>query len=240
MTSLVVPCAASSLLAAVLDSSRSRPAPLVEAARTRLSVHFETARDDVPVLCVCLPSAVRLPGSMVTCVLPSGRVELSGGRLYDATTTWRVTRWWQPPRPTGLAAPSTVPTLAGVPVLGRLRPHDLVGFGPGLTPSGDDILAGALVAAYATADPRLARWRAAVRAALATRSTTAVSRGLLHHALDGWATPELAAFVSAVCAGDAVSATGALLAVGHSSGSALAAGALHALSTRPGALEGAA
>jgi hypothetical protein len=117
--------------------------------------------------------------------------------------------------------------------LGDLRPHDLVGSGPGLTPSGDDVLAGALVAGHATCDPRLPRWRAETRAALRVRRTTAVSRGLLHHAMDGYATPELAAYVEAACAGEPARAAPALLAVGRTSGAALAAGVLHVLRTRP-------
>ncbi len=121
-----------------------------------------------------------------------------------------------------------------------LRPHDLVGAGPGLTPRGDDLLAGLLVAAHATGDPRLAGWQQATRDALSVRRTTAVSRGLLHHALDGWATPELAAFLVAVCGGDPARAATRLLAVGHSSGAALAAGALHVLNSTPPALGGAA
>ena len=60
--------AASSLLAALLDEG-CRP---VEAARTRVSVHYETERDDVPVLCVGVPSAVRLPNMLVSPVLPHG------------------------------------------------------------------------------------------------------------------------------------------------------------------------
>ena len=68
MTSRVVPAAASCLLAGLLDEG----ADLVEVARTRVSVHYETGRADVPVLCVCTPDAVRLPGSVVTSVVPSG------------------------------------------------------------------------------------------------------------------------------------------------------------------------
>jgi hypothetical protein len=63
---------------------------------------------------------------------------------------------------------------------------------------------------------------------------------MLHHAADGWATPELAAFVTAACRGDAGRETERLLAVGHSSGAALASGAWHVLSTRPSEHRGAA
>lgn len=212
-----------------------------EVARTGLSVHYETGRRDVPVLCVCTPAAVRLPGSVLVHELPTGRLEARGGALTDGTTTWRVTRWWRPPRPRGLTCPPYVLPPAGVAVPDEVHPHDLVGRGPGLTPSGDDVLAGVLVTAHAVADPRLPGWAEATVDALAVRTTTAVSRGLLHHALDGWATPELAAFVTAVCGGDPTGdPTARLLAVGHSSGAALAAGALHVLGTAPRSLEGAA
>jgi hypothetical protein len=53
----VSPAAASVLVAGLLDEDTR----LVEVARTRLSVHYETGRDDVPVLCLCNPDAVRLP-----------------------------------------------------------------------------------------------------------------------------------------------------------------------------------
>jgi len=119
-----------------------------------------------------------------------------------------------------------------------LRPGELIGAGPGLTPAGDDLLAGALVAAHATDDPRLAGWRSVLREHPALDRTTAVSRAMLQCALDGYATPELADYVYAVCADDRHSswreldrATANLLAVGHSSGAALMTGVLHTLST---------
>jgi hypothetical protein len=107
-----------------------------------------------------------------------------------------------------------------------------VGAGPGLTPAGDDVLAGALVTAAATGDPRLPLWRRATRRELAIRGTTAVSRSMLAAALDGYATPELAGLLTAVCTGrDATEARARLLGVGHSSGSALLVGVLHTLTT---------
>jgi hypothetical protein len=229
----LVPCTASSMLVGLLDDAGS-DSPLVEVARTRVSVHYETGQDDVPVLCVCTPSAVRTPASVVAPSLPVGLCTVRGRVLGTRTTHFQVLRWWTPPRPHGLTAPSDVPAVPGVARLEKVTPLDLVGSGPGLTPEGDDVLAGALVAAHATCDARLGRWRVETRAALRVRRTTAVSRALLQHAMDGYATPELAAFVTAVCAGDAGDAgpaTAALLAVGHSSGAALAAGALHVLST---------
>jgi hypothetical protein len=162
--------------------------------------------------------------------------------LERGGTTWRVGRWWTPPQPTGLAPPRPVAVewadrVAGDPAVpagyDALAPAALVGAGPGLTPSGDDLLAAALVTAHATADPRLPRWRRSTRAALATRRTTAVSRALLHHALDGYACPELAGALVALCTeADPGPAVGRLLAVGHSSGAALLSGVLHVLATR--------
>jgi hypothetical protein len=221
--------AASSLLAGALDDG----CQLVEVARTRLSVHYESGRQDVPVVCVCTPDAVRLPNALVTSLLPRGEVTLRSGRLASRDAAWRVGRWWQPPRPTG-----RTPRFA---VSRPLDPMTLVGRGPGLTPAGDDEVAGALVAAHAVGDARLDRWRSATRHALLARRTTAVSRGLLHHALDGWATPELAAYVDEACTGVTGPALARLLAVGHSSGRALADGVAHVMAARPAAAwEGAA
>lgn len=234
------PAAASSLLDRLL-AGEARP---VEVARTRLSVHYETGHVDVPVLCVAVPEAVRLPNALVTARLPVGPVRIVGGGLLadgpdHQGARWQVTRWWRPARPSGLAAPPGGPDL---PSGGRARrdprtldPHALLGAGEGLTPSGDDLLAGALVTAHATADPRLEEWRSATRDALRTRRTTAVSRGLLHHALDGWCIPQLADLLTALCTDprrvDAAQAR--LLAVGHSSGRALLDGVRRTLDTRP-------
>jgi hypothetical protein len=231
-SSETVRSAASALLCDLLDGSGPL-AMLREVARTRVAVHYETGRADVPVLSVCTPAAVRLPASVLAPVVPSGSVHVRDGELFDGAARWQVTRWWTPPRPHGLTAPVDLAAPLGVERIEALVPHDLVGSGPGLTPSGDDVLAGALVAAHATSDPRLPQWRAETRAALRARRTTVVSRGLLHHAMDGYATPELAAFVTAVCAGEGERAAPALLAVGHTSGAALAAGVLHVLRTRP-------
>lgn len=246
VTFRVVDVTASSLLERLFDEG----CDLAEVVRTRDAVHYETGRDDVPVLCVGTARAVRLPASVTTSTLPTvrvrGQVRVVDGSLTDGSTTWQVTRWWRPPRPRGLTPPADVRTHPHISKpgditmhgdrLSGITPHALVGLGPGLTPSGDDVLAGALVSAHATSDPRLEQWQRETRAALGARHTTAVSRGLLHHALDGYATPELAAFVEAVCAGDVGDvdrATPALLAVGHTSGAALAAGVLHVLSTHP-------
>ena len=241
------PAAASTLLAPLLDGP---PRALVEVARTRLAVHYETGDPALPVVCVLGPGAVRLPHAVLTSTLPGhGLLRLEGGMLVSAASTWRVSRWWQPSRPAGSAPPPDPDRTAAAqrlvaaarapgdpalrPTYDALDPRLLVGRGPGLTPSGDDVLAGALVTAHATADRRLAGWRAGTRAVLAAGRTTAVSRGMLVAALDGWACPELAGYVDALRGrGDLAGATDRLLAVGHSSGAALAHGVLHTLTTR--------
>lgn len=215
--------AASALLAPLVPRPGLR---LVEVARTRMSVHYETGVAALPVLCVATPDALRLPNTLFTAELPTSPVLVE--------PAWRITRWWRPTRPTGLPVPgparlSSLPR----PSCDVLEPCALVGRGAGLTPEGDDLLAAALVTAHATADPRLSRWRALTRVALATRRTTAVSRGLLQHALDGYAVPELADLLTVLCAGgDLDRPLGRLLAVGHSSGSALVDGVVLTLSTR--------
>lgn len=210
-------CAASTLVADVLGSSDR----WVESVRTRASVHYETGDPRVPVVCVATREAVRLPMSVVVARLPSG------------PSCLRVTRWWTPPRPCALGVPAAS---AWTPWLATrhagLVPHELLGRGEGLTPAGDDLLAGALVAASAIDDPRLRDWQRGTRAALASRRTTAVSVGMLHAALDGWSSPALADALTALCGReDPTTAVDRLLAVGHSSGRHLLDGALHVLST---------
>ncbi|MEJ7775525.1 MAG: DUF2877 domain-containing protein [Nocardioidaceae bacterium] len=224
------PAAASSLLRDLLAGATA----LDEVARTRMSVHYETGRVDVPVLCLALLDAVRLPSSVLTPELPAAPLRLDAGVLHTNDAHWPVSRWWQPPRPSGLVPPVAGRIVDFGPMpYGDVDPHELVGAGEGLTPSGDDLLAAALVTARATADPRLDGWCDATRDALRSRRTTAVSRALLRHALDGWCVPELAEFLTVACSGaDPTAAADRLRAIGHSSGQALLDGAVYVLSTR--------
>ncbi|MFL6177933.1 MAG: DUF2877 domain-containing protein [Ornithinibacter sp.] len=114
----------------------------------------------------------------------------------------------------------------------------IVGRGPGLTPSGDDALAGALLVTHALGTgTALAD---AVRARLG--ATTAVSAALLDAAADGYAARPVVTLVDAAVAGDAAAVTRALpsvLAIGHTSGADTVTGiraALHSL-TPSSALE---
>ncbi len=244
-----IPCAASILTAPLWDSSHLA---LTEVARTRVSLHYETGDPRVPTLCLCTPRAVRLPNTVLTPVLPPpaahgprAALVAGDGGLRAAGMVWRVARWWRPPAPRDLPVPADLPAPVPLPETALaadrqpdssyrgLDPDRLVGAGAGLTPAGDDVLAGALVTARATDDPRLEGWRRTTRAAMARHRTTAVSRGLLQAALDGYSTPELAGCLEAVCRGlDAAESLERLLAVGHSSGVALWQGVGHTLRTR--------
>nr|WP_301539519.1 DUF2877 domain-containing protein [Nocardioides sp. zg-1308] len=107
----------------------------------------------------------------------------------------------------------------------------MLGRGPGLTPLGDDVLAGWFLtrAALGLPDPALV---ADLRRRLGV--TTLLSATLLDCALRGEALPELAAWL----ADPTAAATDALLAVGATSGAGLLAGAGLALASvstdRPG------
>jgi hypothetical protein len=172
----------------------------------------------------------------------------------------RAVREWAPARPargdvaaSALAAVRTV--LSGAALAGadpgvdsRLlaglaaaaRDHDasvavaarLLGSGPGLTPSGDDVLTGFLAGAAAFGLDAAALRKAT--AALAPARTTALSAALLWHAVRAECIDELAAVAAVLTShrrratGQAGPAVSRLLSVGHTSGAALALGLLTA------------
>jgi Protein of unknown function (DUF2877) len=121
-----------------------------------------------------------------------------------------------------------------VPVPDRLAAAvgALAGLGPGLTPAGDDVLAGALVTLAAAADePRRAALARAVEGALGR--TVPISAALLAQACRGRSVPEVAALLRAVAgSGDLDAALAALALVGHTSGAALALGVRTVLRAR--------
>jgi hypothetical protein len=99
----------------------------------------------------------------------------------------------------------------------------LLGAGAGLTPSGDDVLAGFVLAAEAFGlDVSAVR---SLLEDLADERTTALSAQLLRHAMGGECIPELAALIRSLAGiGELRRATEVLLNVGHTSGAALATG----------------
>ena len=176
-------------------------------------------------------------------------VHVSGGTLVVGDVAVRFARvvdvrapapqsWGPPGRHAGRSSEGPPAMTSGLdrllpdvvlPADGRLTPGDvarLVGRGPGLTPLGDDVLAGwlAVRAAAGASDHAVS---SAVRRALP--ATTSLSATLLDCALHGEALPELAAWVAALGSPGEASAESALLRVGASSGAGLLAGARLAL-----------
>ncbi|HXH82585.1 MAG TPA: DUF2877 domain-containing protein, partial [Candidatus Tectomicrobia bacterium] len=107
----------------------------------------------------------------------------------------------------------------------------LVGLGPGLTPSGDDLVGAAFLAhRLLAADPASAgRWRdcAGAVGAAAAALTHPISAVLLGDLLDGLAYEALHDLLAAVRAArphDALGASAALIRIGHSSGWDMLAG----------------
>jgi hypothetical protein len=104
----------------------------------------------------------------------------------------------------------------------------LLGRGTGLTPAGDDLVAGALAALRALESPAAPGLGRAVRA-VAPAATTRLSAALLEAADAGAVVPEVAAVLRALAGADAGSldaATRRLVGLGHTSGWHLAAGLL--------------
>jgi hypothetical protein len=141
-----------------------------------------------------------------------------------------VARWWAPARPRGAVAPGdlTAPSSSWDDVvLGQL------GRGPGLTPAGDDLLAGLLLGLAGSPELRDPLAAAVLRHAPAR--TTWLSAELLRHAAAGYGVPAAVAVTDAMNGhGPADALTRALpplLAVGHTSGAALARGLLLAAET---------
>ncbi|MGN9844732.1 DUF2877 domain-containing protein [Nonomuraea sp. H19] len=174
----------------------------------------------------------------------------------------RVRRWWDPAPPLGQVdlprlaqaaaqlmlpgEPGPGPGLAGNGAVASLASscaegwllgavtaaEQLVGLGPGLTPSGDDVLAGLLVtlrhlgaAAGAERAVWLADWLAPAVTFDARTRTTPLSATLLHCAARGEASPEVTAVLRGVTGRQALEpALRRLHRLGHTSGADLAQG----------------
>jgi len=114
-------------------------------------------------------------------------------------------------------------------------PVDLLGFGPGLTPSGDDALCGVLLALEAIRSQPAARALQCLASAIERESagaTTALSGQFLSAAIEGQGSAVLHDFVGVLVGGDAARIPAAiekLARVGHSSGLDAAAGVIIAL-----------
>jgi hypothetical protein len=172
------------------------------------------------------PTAVRVPiGILLDVPLPPlpARVQIGDGAVHVDGRRHPITRWW----PTRVTTRDRREAPVGQGDRNfRSITSERLGRGEGLTPEGDDELAGMLVALR-----RLGRRAEAHELATAVRArldahpnaTTAVSAALLEAACDGHAVPPLLAWLREGCPPDSASRR-ALLTVGHTSGAALARG----------------
>lgn len=221
---------------------------------------------------VVAADALRLPNALVLGsappqvgwgVQPGDRVMVGNGRVRLPGATIRRVRVWRPvpvvpspqqrlvPAPSILARLSSQHWLAPAQLMATAAmagdPLDAlvevtVGSGPGLTPSGDDMICGVMLALRLAgeADAVARLWRA-VRPRLSR--TTAVSDCLLAEAAQGYAVPAVVRLTAALgggtCTmGEVSEAARAVTTIGHTSGADLLAGiagGLAAVDARRGA-----
>jgi hypothetical protein len=238
---------ASTAIAAVL-AAPARPATVLGASAT--AAYLAVAGVDV--IAVVGAGSVRLPLALavageVPAVGPPGTVRVGDGEVDLGGPRLRPSRWFDPrPRLAGPVVPgrlaaaaallATLPSgatgLEAVPaaaVAAGLAGGDagpalgLLGRGPGLTPAGDDVIAGALAALALLGAPDPGAVGAVLEAAAG--ATTLLSAALLRCAARGQVPPQAAGLLRALCGGGALGAAlEALLAVGGTSGAALAQG----------------
>lgn len=239
-----LPAAVSTLVAPTVGG-RTQAARVLGVFPT--AVYLGLSRHDtvLPILArdaLALPTGIRLGvGSRELSwpVRPGDAVEVGEGRVRLASMTIHMARTWWPPR-VAAGPPESRPLRVDRPSPLRSRVADvvrctdavgtLVGLGPGLTPSGDDALCGALLVLRAAGSARLGPVRQGVSARL--DRTTSLSASLLRAAMEGYAVPCVVRLTSALAAGDRHAAEAVLpevLAIGHSSGSDVVAGLLGAL-----------
>lgn len=251
----VIPDHVPAMASTAVRASLTRPSRSVAVLGSSSSAIWLDAGDDVIV--VATREAVRLPNG-VGVALPDLGVfagfpaSVGGGGVRLGSAFLEVTRWWVP-RPalpqvavaelSGAAAQlPVVPSGIAVTGLGRaLTERDtrsllraargIVGWGEGLTPSGDDYLAAALATARCLAsaigDDSMGAMldEAAPELAEVAEATTAFSASLLRHALRGNVATPLADLLRALTGGgDVGQAAARLSGVGHTSGPALLAG----------------
>ncbi|MEO3869161.1 DUF2877 domain-containing protein [Nonomuraea sp. B12E4] len=253
--------AASAAVRPVLESSR-RPARVLAVfpAGVYLEVRTELEPSVIAVItgeATRLPNSVLLATPLPHVTV--GDEAAVGDRTVDlGPLSLSVRRWWDPAPPPGrtglarlaraaavlgdppgrgLAGNGAVDMLASSCAKGRLlgvvtAAEQLVGLGPGLTPSGDDVLAGLLVtlrhlgmAAGVERAVWVADWLAATVTYDARTRTTPLSATLLHCAARGEASPEVIAVLRAIVGGQALEpALRRLHRLGHTSGADLAQG----------------
>jgi hypothetical protein len=230
VTARTVPAAASPHVAALVEGPRRRARVVANGPK---SLYVDVDGDCVGVLArgsVAVPIGLRttldrLPGV-------DDQVSVGEGRVWFDEYAVAVTRIVDPavprlgPLPAWSAAvPVDLPAAAlrALAIGAASAALELLGRGDGLTPSGDDVLAGWLVTRHATGRP--SGPVADVVRAQASSRTTALSASLLRRAIVGEAIPQCRDLLLALHSGTGIDAAlAALVAVGHTSGAALAAG----------------
>ena len=213
-----------------------------DAVRLPCALVFPSASSELPLTSIA-PDPLSPPAAS-SCLVGDGGVSWTGPR---GPVVVRAVREWAPVRPARGAVVASALAAVRAGLDGRAPDVDsraladamtargvhearlavarLLGRGPGLTPSADDLLAGFLVGAWAFGldVPGIV----AATAALAPVRTTALSAALLWHAARGECVDQVAAVAAALCEDQRPEVDGPLrrlLDVGHSSGAALAAG----------------
>lgn len=219
---------------------------------------FEIAVAAPNVVALLPTSSVRLPLAMVSAsplpvTLPDSSVVVGDGALRVGGDVWRTVRWFDPrPSSCGAARPSLLANAArllhdlsdaevglsaqrawaaaAALALGDPEPCcGLLGAGPGLTPAGDDVVAGA-IAACVLSGAGLSPRAVAMLLAAARAATTALSTALLSCAAAGQVVPPAAVLFRALSGAVPLEpALRQLRAVGGTSGTALALGLVAAL-----------
>ncbi|TXK39622.1 DUF2877 domain-containing protein [Nonomuraea sp. C10] len=259
--------AASTAVRPVLEASR-RPARVLAAFPAGIYLEVRTELEPAVIAVVTGP-ATRLPNSMLLAgalprVTMGDEAFVGDGSVDVGGLSLRARRWWDPSPRLGEVDPATLPppsALAGrgTPgldgndavellaascasgwLLGAVTAAErLVGLGPGLTPSGDDVLAGLLVTlrhlGAATGTGRavdLAGWLGATVTFDARTRTTPISATLLHCAARGEACPEVLAVLRGLTGRQPLGpALRRLCGLGHTSGADLAQGIAIGLET---------
>ena len=249
------PAAVSERSAALLHGP-TRPAAVLGAFPTALYLRVGGHASVLPLVTpggLRLPTALAVAAPLPTVgwgVQPGDDVLVGGGVVQLPGATIRVVRTWRPHRVGPAGETSLAPHLAAVRLTwrttartlteglleGRPVPADelaarvatLVGAGPGLTPSGDDVLCGILLGLRLGAGdpgPLVDELWAAIRPRLGT--TTSLSAALLTEAAQGYAVAPVVHLTQALRGPRPAvvpEAVQAVLAIGHSSGADLLGG----------------
>jgi len=246
-----LPGSVASTAIAGLLAAAPRPARVLGASATAVYLAIEGGEEGPDVVAIVaargvhLPVAVAVPGQAPPIHLAAA-VRVGGGGIHLGGWSVIPARWVDlrphiagrplatrldeaeellavPAETAGLGVHPAAAVAHGLRTGNPAPALDLLGQGPGLTPSGDDVVAGAAaaVAILGRLDPAAS---AAVVGAART-GTTVLSAALLRCATRGEMVPQAAELLRALCGqGGLGTALDGLLGVGHTTGAALTLG----------------